>query len=314
LVCVCLVSIIGKNVIFSDKKEINTTTENPNNKQQPNDTHLSSNTTTLTQKQTHKNRKNHDSTKRVQIQNTETEDETDNRHSIALILVLIPLSTLCTNLLIILLKRSQILPGLRELPFLHALTHVPVHKGPLRIHQVKLVVNPREHLSNTGRVRYHAHGPLHLCQVTTRDHSWWLVVDAALESSRAPVDKLNGAFGFDSGHSCINILWDHITSVHEAASHVLSMSWVTFHHHGRRLKGSVGLLSRDYRSIRREHEVNSRVRDKVRLELVHVHIQGAVHKHCTRNVFSSTSFAEESVEGIITATNCGITGHLSIRL
>ncbi|OWK09069.1 hypothetical protein Celaphus_00015391 [Cervus elaphus hippelaphus] len=52
-----------------------------------------------------------------------------------------------TNLLIILLKGSHVLTGLRKLSFLHALTHIPVNKGTLCIHQVKLVVQVYKHLA-----------------------------------------------------------------------------------------------------------------------------------------------------------------------
>ena len=39
-----------------------------------------------------------------------------------------------------------------------------------------------------------------------------------------------------------------------------------------------------------------------------------IDKYCTRNVFSCSSFAEESIEGIITTSNGLVTGHLAIRL
>lgn len=44
------------------------------------------------------------------------------------------------NLLIILLKGSHVLMGLRKLFFLHVLTHIPVNKGKLGIYQVKFVI------------------------------------------------------------------------------------------------------------------------------------------------------------------------------
>ena len=43
---------------------------------------------------------------------------------------------------------------------------------------------------------------------------------------------MNGSLGLDSGDSGVDILRDDITSVHEAASHVLSVSWITLGHHG----------------------------------------------------------------------------------
>jgi hypothetical protein len=39
-----------------------------------------------------------------------------------------------------------------------------------------------------------------------------------------------------------------------------------------------------------------------------------IYKNRTRDVFACTSFTEESVEGIITAADSGVTGHLTIRL
>jgi hypothetical protein len=42
---------------------------------------------------------------------------------------------------------------------------------------------------------------------------------------------LDGTFGLDGGDSGVDILGDDITTVHHAASHVLSVTWVTFGHH-----------------------------------------------------------------------------------
>jgi hypothetical protein len=200
------------------------------------------------------------------------------------ILALIELST---DLLVVLLERRQVLTGLRELTFLHTLTDVPVHEGTLGVHEVELVVDAGEHLHDTGGVGDHAHGTLHLGQVATRHNARRLVVDAALEASRAPIHELDGAFGLDGGHSSIHILGDHITTVHEAAGHVLAMAWVALGHHGRWLEGTVGdlshrellvvgLLSRDDWSVRRKHEVDPRVGYQVGLELVNIHVQSTI--------------------------------------
>jgi hypothetical protein len=200
------------------------------------------------------------------------------------ILALIELSA---DLLVVLLERRQVLTGLRELTFLHTLTDVPVHEGTLGVHEVELVVDAGEHLHNTGGVGDHAHGTLHLGQVATRHNARRLVVDAALEASRAPIHELDGAFGLDGGHSSIHILGDHITTVHEAAGHVLAMAWVALGHHGRWLEGAVGdlshrellvvgLLSRDDWSVRRKHEVDPRVGYQVGLELVNIHVQSTI--------------------------------------
>jgi len=56
--------------------------------------------------------------------------------------------------------------------------------------EIELVVNAREDLGDGGRVGDHADGALHLGQITAGDDGGRLVVDAALETSRAPVDEL----------------------------------------------------------------------------------------------------------------------------
>merc|ERR1712106_952995 len=85
------------------------------------------------------------------------------------------LSTLCLkrvhpNFFIIFLQSSHVLPGLRELPLLHALHNIPMHKSPLCIHEVKLVVQPCPSLCNSRGVGEHADCALYLGRVSTRDH------------------------------------------------------------------------------------------------------------------------------------------------
>ncbi|KAG9439947.1 hypothetical protein H6P81_020112 [Aristolochia fimbriata] len=57
-----------------------------------------------------------------------------------------------SNFLLVLLQSSKILTCLRELSFLHALTHVPMHECSFRVHQIKLAINSREDVCYTGRV------------------------------------------------------------------------------------------------------------------------------------------------------------------
>ena len=192
-----------------------------------------------------------------------------------------------SNLFVVLLQGSQIFTGLRELTFLHALTDVPVHESSLGIHQVELVIETSPSLGNGSGVAQHAHGTLNLGKVTTWNHSWWLVVDANLEASGAPVHELDGALGLDGCNGSIDILWHDITSVQHAAGHVLSMTRITFYHLVGRLKAGigdlghgqllmVGLLSRDDGSISGQREVDARVGHQVGLELSQVHVQGAI--------------------------------------
>jgi hypothetical protein len=162
-----------------------------------------------------------------------------------------------------------------------------MNESTLGVHEIELVVKAREDLSNGSRVGDHAHGALDLGEITTGHNSRGLVVDSAFETGRAPINKLNGTLGLDGGNSSVDILGDDITTVHKAASHVLTVTRIALGHHGRGLECRVGdlgnrellvvgLLSRDDRSIGRKHEVNARIRDQVGLELGDIHVQSTI--------------------------------------
>merc|ERR1712045_346573 len=119
------------------------------------------------------------------------------------------------DLLIVLLQSSHILPGLGELSLLHALPDVPVDEGPLGVHQVELVVQPGPGLGDSGGVGEHADSSGNLCLVPSWDDSWRLVVDANLEASRTPVNKLDAPLGLDGGDGGVDVLGDHVAPIEE---------------------------------------------------------------------------------------------------
>ena len=101
----------------------------------------------------------------------------------------------------------------RKLSFLHALTHVPVHKVTLGIHWAKLVVRASPGLSNSCSVAQHAHSSLYFGQVsTTTHHSGRLVINANFEASGTSVHKLNGVLGLDSGNGSFDIFGNQSSS------------------------------------------------------------------------------------------------------
>ena len=212
---------------------------------------------------------------------------TDLREVVSEVLITLAADGVSADLLVILLDSSKILTGLGELTFLHTLTHIPVHEGTLGVHEIELVVKTGPGLGNSRRVRQHAHGALHLGEITTGHNSRGLVVDTHLETGRAPVHKLNGTLGLDVSDSHVDILGHHITTVQEAASHVLTVTRVTLHHHVSGLEHSVrnlahsqllvvSLLSRHDRGIARQREVNTRVGHEVRLELSKIDVQSTI--------------------------------------
>ena len=149
------------------------------------------------------------------------------------------------------------------------------------------MVDAGESLGDGGGVGDHAHGAHDAGEVAARDDGGRLVVDAALEAGRAPVHKLDGALGLDGGDRGVDVLGHHVTAEHEAAGHVLAVARVTLGVHGGRLEDRVGdlgdgellvvgLLGGDHRSVRGEHEVDTRVGHEVGLELGDVDVQRAI--------------------------------------
>ena len=116
-------------------------------------------------------------------------------------------------------------------------------EGSLGVHEIELVIDSGEDLSDGGGVGDHADSSHDLGKITSWNDGWWLVVDTALEAGWAPIDELDGSLGLDGGDSGVDILGDDITSEHKAASHVLSVSWIALGHHGCWLEGGVGDLS-----------------------------------------------------------------------
>jgi hypothetical protein len=194
---------------------------------------------------------------------------------------------LSADLFVVLLEGSQILTGLGEFTFLHTLTDVPVDEGTLGIHEIELVVDAAEHLSDGSAVGDHAHGALNLGEVTTRNDCGGLVVNTALETGRAPVNELNGTLGLDGSNGGVDILGDDITTEHEAAGHVLAVTGVALGHHVGGLEGGSGdlsngellvvsLLGGDDGGIRAQHEVDTGVGHQVGLEFGDIDVQSTI--------------------------------------
>ena len=108
-----------------------------------------------------------------------------------------------------------------------------------------------------------------------------------LETSWAPVNKLDGPLGLDGCNSGVDVLGDNITTVQQAASHVFAVTRIAFHHLVGWLEASVGdfgnsellvvgLLCRDDWSICSQREVDTWVGHQVGLELSQIDVQGTI--------------------------------------
>mmetsp|Transcript_104600 Transcript_104600/g.301088 ORF Transcript_104600/g.301088 Transcript_104600/m.301088 type:complete len:214 (-) Transcript_104600:682-1323(-) len=157
----------------------------------------------------------------------------------------------------------------------------------LRVHQIKLVIDAGEDFGDGGAVADHAARAHDLGQIAARHNSRRLVVDAALESGGAPIDELDGPLRLNRCHSRVHVLRYNVAAVHHATRHVLAVARVALHEHGRWLEDAhrdlghgkllmVSLLGGNDGRIRRQHEMDARVRHQVRLELGDVHVERTV--------------------------------------
>merc|ERR1712072_201094 len=178
-------------------------------------------------------------------------------------------------------------------------------EGTLGVHQIELMIDAGEDLSDSGGVGDHADSTHDLGQITTRNNGRRLVVDTALETSGGPVDELDGTLGLDGGHGGVDILRDDITTVHHAAGHVLTVTGVALGHHVGGLEARVGdlsdgeglvvgLLGGDDGSVGGDHEVNTGVWHKVGLELSKVNVEGTIETEGSGQ--GGNHLADETVE------------------
>lgn len=114
-----------------------------------------------------------------------------------------------------------------------------------------------------------------------------LVADTDLEAGGAPVDELDGALGLERGHGSVGLPGHNVTAVQQAGGHVLAIAGVALDHLVVGLEAGLGdlvdrvglvrgLVGGDHRRVGDEREVNTGVGHQVSLELVQIHIQGAV--------------------------------------
>merc|ERR1712157_16255 len=206
--------------------------------------------------------------------------------------------------------------GFREFTFFHTFTDIPVDENSLGIHKIELVVKSSPSFGDSSGIGQHADSSLNLGQVTAWDGGGWLVVDTDLETGWAPVDELDGSLGLDGGNRGIDILGDNITSVQEAASHVLTVSGITFDHLVGRLEASIGdfsnsqllvisFLGRDDWGIGGQRKVDSRIRDQVGLEFGQIDVQSTIESQ--RSGDRRDNLSDQSVQ-------VGVSGSFNIQI
>merc|ERR1712050_334046 len=114
-----------------------------------------------------------------------------------------------------------------------------------------------------------------------------LLIYTYFETSGAPINELNGSLRFYSSNGSIDIFWNNITAIQHTASHILSMTRVTFYHLILRFKTSICdfrngqllmkcLFRRNNWRICCQRKVDSWIGHQICLELCQINIQGSV--------------------------------------
>lgn len=190
-----------------------------------------------------------------------------------------------SHLLIVLLQRRQILPRFTELALLHPLTHVPMYKRTLRVHQVELVIQVGPRLRNCRGIRQHADAAIDLGELRARHGLWWLIVDTDLEAGGAPLDQIEGLLSFE-GRGCLrSVMGYDVAAVEECDSHVSALAGVADNHLVLRLEaleGEIlcaegfvgGALGGDDGCVGDEWEVDSGERNEIGLEFGDIDVDG----------------------------------------
>merc|ERR1711892_487682 len=171
-----------------------------------------------------------------------------------------------------------------------------MHKSPLSIHEIKLVVQPSPSFSNSSCVGEHAYSSLDLGKVTPRHYGGRLVVDPNLEPCGTPVNKLDGTLGLDRRYGCIHVLGNNISAVEHTAG-VGNLS------HRELLV--IGLLSTNDWGIGDQWEVNPRVWNQVSLELSQINIECSVKSERCR--YRGDNLTNQAVK-------VGVGGPLNIKV
>ena len=160
-------------------------------------------------------------------------------------------------------------------------------ESALGVHEIELVRQSGPGLADSCGVGQHADGAVDAGEVAVGDVLGRLVADTNLETSRAPVDELDGALGLEVGNRGVGVLGDDVSAVEQAGGHVLAVARIALDHLVVRLEAGVGDLhdrvglvgslgGGDNGSVGNEREVDTGVGDQVGLELVEIDVEGTI--------------------------------------
>merc|ERR1719210_688261 len=189
---------------------------------------------------------------------------------------------------IVLREETKIFPRLAEFSFLHSFSDVPVDVSSLRVHHVVLLRQSLlEDPVDGNVVGNHDNISLHHAHVVILDRRWRDVVQTDLESSGAPFDECDFLVVLDVLDSAVSFLRAYVSSVVQTDSHVLVFNDIEISKFDKEILWLEGLSGDLLDGVGRRvfvrgaddgghscgHEVQSGIRNEVRLEFVHVDVQ-----------------------------------------
>jgi len=224
------------------------------------------------------------------------------------------------NIKIILLQESKIFSGFREFTFFHTFTNVPVDICSLGVHHVVLLGKSfGEDSVDSNVVSDHDSVSGGFSHVIIFLGCSWNVVKTNLETGWAPLDEGNFSLLLDPLDDTVGLLGFDVTSVVDGDGHVLVFDDVKVAVLDKEAVGLEAVISDslavvgftvrlglgDDWSKGGGHEVKSRERDKVGLELVHVNVQFTVESKSSSH--GGDDFADDVVQ-------VGVTWSLDVKL
>ena len=131
------------------------------------------------------------------------------------------------------------------------------------------------------------HSSVDLGQVSIWNHLRGLEANTDLETSWAPVDELDSTLSLQGSHSTMYLLWNNISTVEQAGSHIFPVTRIALDHLVCGLEARhcyllhrVGFVARlgrcNNRGIGDKREMDARVWDEVGLELIKIDVERAI--------------------------------------
>ena len=105
-----------------------------------------------------------------------------------------------------------------------------MNKGTLGVHKIEFVVKTRPGLGNGSCVAEHGNAAVDRGELTSGNADGLGVVNTELETSRAPLNQVEGGFGLECTSGRSTVAGNDVATVQQGNSHVLAVARVADNH------------------------------------------------------------------------------------